>query len=233
MPIVTCASQKGGTGKTTTAAHLAACLAREHGQRVLAVDADPQTDLTFALGIDIDGLQGSLADVLVEGAALSAIETQEGFDLVPGSPRLAAVDQPDLDLLRRLDYPWVLLDTPPALSRLTLGALSVADVVLLTVDVRCGLSVMRALPHALSVLDALEGERRVVVVQTHVDRRLGFTSDLMTLCTKHQVTLSTPIRISSALAKAAIRGETVFRFDPHSRGAQDYRTLSQEVLRLG
>jgi len=232
MFIVTCASQKGGTGKTTTAAHLAACLAREHGQRVLAVDADPQTDLSFALGIDAEGLHGSLADLLLGAGALLAVGTQEGFDLVPGSPRLAAVDQPDLGLLRRLGYPWVILDTPPALSRLTLAALSVADVVLLTVDVRCGLSVMRALPQALSVSGALEGDRQVLVVQTHVDRRLGFTSDLMALCGEQQVALSTPIRISSALAKAAIRGETVFRFDPHSRGAEDYRALTQEVLRL-
>jgi chromosome partitioning protein len=232
MPIVACASQKGGTGKTTTAAHLCAGLAQEHGQRVLAVDADPQTDLTFALGIDTENLQGSLADAQLEGRGLSAVQTQEGFDLVPGSPRLAAVDQPDLGLLRGLSHPWVVIDTPPALSRLTLGALTVADVVLLTVDVRCGLSVMRALPHALSVLGALEGERRVMVVQTHVDRRLGFTSDLMGLCAEHEVSLSTPIRISSALAKAAIRGETVFRFDPHSRGAEDYRALTQEVLRL-
>jgi chromosome partitioning protein len=211
---------------------LAACLAQEHGQRVLAIDADPQTDLSFGLGIETETLRGSLADMSLDGEALAAVETPEGFDLVPGSARLAAVEQPDLDVLRELGYPWVVVDTPPALSRLTLGALSAADIVLLTVDVRCGLSVMRALPHALSVLGALGGERRVLVVQTHVDRRLGFTGDLMGLCAEHGVTLTTPIRISSALAKAAIRGETVFRFDPHSRGAQDYRALAQEVLSL-
>jgi chromosome partitioning protein len=211
---------------------LAACLSQEHGQRVLAIDADPQTDLSFGLGIETETLRGSLADMSLDGEALAAVETPEGFDLVPGSARLAAVEQPDLDVLRELGYPWVVVDTPPALSRLTLGALSAADIVLLTVDVRCGLSVMRALPHALSVLGALGGERRVLVVQTHVDRRLGFTGDLMGLCAEHGVTLTTPIRISSALAKAAIRGETVFRFDPHSRGAQDYRALAQEVLSL-
>lgn len=232
MPIVTCASQKGGTGKTTTTAHLSACLAQEHGQRVLSVDADPQTDLSFALGINAEKLSGSLADVLLDGTGLSAVETQEGFDLVPGSPRLAAVEQPDLNILRALDYPWIVIDTPPALSALTLAALSIADLILLPVDVRCGLSVMRALPYALSVFETIGKRGQVMVVQTHVDRRLGFTSDLMTMCTEHQVTLGTPIRISSALAKAAIRGETVFRFDPRSRGAEDYRALTKEVMRF-
>ena len=232
MPIVTVASQKGGTGKTTTAAHLAACLAQEHGRSVLAVDADPQTDLSFSLGIDTEGLAGSLAEAMLDGAALAAVSTDEAFDLVPGSARLASVDTPDMGVLRELPYEWIVVDTPPALSRLTLSSLTVADVVLLAVDVRCGLSVMRALPYALNVLEALEGTREVMVVQTHVDRRLGFTDDLMSLCTEHQVTLSTPIRINSALAKAAIRGETVFRFDPRCRGAEDYRALTEEVRQL-
>jgi len=196
------------------------------------VDADPQTDLTFAMGLQSEDLTGSVADALLDGAGLGAVEVGERLDLVPGSPRLAAVEQPDLSLLREVRYPWVVIDTPPALSRLTLCALSVADLVLLMVDVRCGLSVMRALPHALSVLAALEGEREVLVVQTHVDRRLGFTGDLMALCAEHAVRLSTPIRISSALAKAAIRGQTVFDFDRHCRGAEDYRALTQEVLSL-
>src|SRR3954463_12521881 len=143
------ANQKGGVAKTTTVASLGAALA-ELGHKVLLVDLDPQSCLTFSLGIDPEDLELSVHHVLTKGLdpAEVIIETDDGVDLLPATIELARAEA---DLLTRtgrehvlkgaLDdlatspgstaYDWVLLDCPPSLGILTVAALTAADGVLI------------------------------------------------------------------------------------------------------
>jgi chromosome partitioning protein len=135
------ANQKGGVGKTTTAINLAAGLANL-GQRVLLVDLDPQGNATMGSGIDKSQLEYSIYQVLIGHREI--IETKchsesGGYDLIPANRHLAGaeIDLVDFDnresILRlalnqiRMDYDFILIDCPPALSLLTLNGLCAAN----------------------------------------------------------------------------------------------------------
>src|SRR5262245_34367063 len=140
------ANQKGGVAKTTSVASIGAALA-EMGHRVLLVDLDPQSCLTFSLGVDPEDLELSLHHVLTKGLDPTEVilETDDGVDLLPATIELARAEA---DLLTRtgrehvikaaledlesngVEYDWVLLDCPPSLGVLTVAALTAAQGVL-------------------------------------------------------------------------------------------------------
>ena len=150
MIILAISNQKGGVGKTTTTQHMAAVLGAEHHSRVLAVDLDPQFNLTKAAGVDVDHLTASVYQVLVTQAATlrDVIQpTEQGYDIAPADPRLGSADIElvsagrvnwHLALRKALatlggSYDWVLLDCPPALGTLTVNALHAAHGVVIPV----------------------------------------------------------------------------------------------------
>lgn len=137
-------NQKGGVGKTTTVASLGAALA-EREQRVLLVDLDPQGGLTFSLGIDPEDVDVTVGDVLLgtHRADDAIVVTDDGLHLLPSN---ITVTQAEEGLVSRtgreqrlrvaLDkvadqYDWILIDCPPTLGVLTIGALSASDEVLI------------------------------------------------------------------------------------------------------
>ncbi len=143
MQRIAIAMQKGGSGKTTTAVNLAAAFAENGTRRVLLVDCDPQGNATTWLGVDDPG-RGMFA-VLCEGAKVEDVihrTTTPGVDVAPSSSWLVGAERAlsgevgaELILRRRLvelegHYDVVLMDTPPTLGVLTIGALVAADRVL-------------------------------------------------------------------------------------------------------
>jgi chromosome partitioning protein len=145
--IVAITNQKGGVGKTTTAANLGVLLARRSA-RVLLVDADPQFALTRQLGIEERSLGVNLVDVLAGRAAAedAIVADVHGVDVIASGRDLAGIElslvgglgrerflREALETMTR-DYGYVVIDTPPNLGLLTVNALVLAERVIAPVS---------------------------------------------------------------------------------------------------
>ena len=148
MPVISIATLKGGTAKTTTAASLAAALHRK-GHRVLLIDSDPQSNLTYSLGVS-DDLEQNLyteykKEIMGETSKLREciIETGSGLLLIPSSPGLGNTEQElvsklarEQTLRRRMlrpllgDFEFIIIDCPPSLGMLTVNALVASDYII-------------------------------------------------------------------------------------------------------
>ncbi|MBA2767014.1 MAG: ParA family protein, partial [Solirubrobacterales bacterium] len=148
------ANQKGGVAKTTTTLNLA-CAFAETGHRVLAVDLDPQGNLTMSQGIDPDSVETSMYDVLVHRTPIREVIRSREIDVACASIDLAGAEIAMSTMIGREralekalapvmeDYDFVCIDTPPSLGLLTINALTAADKVI--VPVQCEYLSMRGL----------------------------------------------------------------------------------------
>lgn len=247
MRTVAVAMQKGGSGKTTTTVNLAAALA-EKGKRVLVVDVDPQANATSWFGVRDPGKgifasfceNGSLSDILVRTGT-------EGVDLVPSSAWLVGAEKAlagevgaETLLRRRLravaaSYDTALIDTPPTLGVLTVGALVAADEVLVPVEAH--VMALNGLAQLLQTVDAVrdrlnEGLRILGVAACRVDMRTRHSQEVVDELRKRfpAETFRTVIRENVRLAEAPSFGQPVTAYDTRSAGAEDHRALAAEVL---
>ncbi len=194
------AMQKGGVGKTTTTVNLAAALA-EMGRRVLAVDLDPQGNLTQHAGFDPDTVSPTVYDALkaeVDGGAgnlrAAIYETDEGYHLLPSQPELSLVEVALINTLSRerilagllgevaADYDYILIDCNPSLGLLVINALTAADSVLIPIQTE-----YLAARGALMILSTIETIRRKRlnpnlqiegILLTMADTRASLTRDI-------------------------------------------------------
>ena len=247
MRTIAVAMQKGGSGKTTTAVNLAAALA-ERGQRVLVVDVDPQANATSWFGARDVGKgiftclceNGSIFDVLVRTATA-------GVDLVPASAWLVGAERAlaaevgaETILRRRLrlaadGYDLALVDTPPTLGVLTVGALAAADQVLVPVEAH--VLALNGLAQLLRTVDTVrdrlnESLQLLGMVACRVDSRTRHGIEVVEELRKRfpEQTFRTVIRENIRLAEAPSFGQPVTTYDGKSAGAEDYRALAAEAL---
>ncbi|MHC9083494.1 ParA family protein [Luteimonas sp. RIT-PG2_3] len=247
--IIAIANQKGGVGKTTTAVNLAAGLAAAP-KRVLLIDLDAQGNATMGSGVDKRDLLASTCDVMMgEVLAEDAImETVEGFDLIPGNTDLTAAEIELMDaegreqrLKRALDplrarYDFIIIDCPPALSLLTLNALTAADSVL--VPMQCEYYALEGLSSLMQTIDALKAQLNPDleiegVLRTMFDVRNNLANAVSAELVEHfgDKVFRTIVPRNVRLAEAPSHGQSIVGYDKASRGAVAYLGLAGEVMR--
>jgi chromosome partitioning protein len=247
--VIAIANQKGGVGKTTTAVNLGASLAAAE-QRTLLIDCDPQGNLTTAIGFAKDPTRRTLYHQLILNEPIERIilKTQvEGLDLIPSDKNLvgAAVELVSMEnrefRLRALTnqlrdaYTFILIDCPPSLDLLTLNALAAADAIL--VPIQCE---YLALEGVSELLDTLMRLRRTINPSLAIEGILLTMYDDRTTLSKQVAAdlrgffgsqvFESIIPRNVRLAEAPSHGKPVMFYDIHSKGAESYIQLAQEVI---
>ncbi len=244
--VIAFANQKGGVAKTTTTLNLGVALV-EQGLRVLAVDLDPQGNLTMSQGWNPDEIDRSMFDVLVHRLPLSEIVRTNEIDVAVSSIDLAGAElalssmigreralEKALGPLRE-SYDFVLIDTPPSLGLLTINALVAADGVI--VPVQCEYLSLRGLVQLENTLSMIRENlnphvRIQGILATMFDRRLLHSREAVEILKENfgDLVLNTKIRKTVRYAEAPVKGQSIFQYDPSGEAASMYRDLAKEVL---
>jgi chromosome partitioning protein len=247
--IISFANQKGGVAKTTTTLNLAVAFT-ESGHKVLAVDLDPQGNLTMSQGIDPDKVESSMYDVLVDHIPIRDVIQEREIDIAVASIDLAGAEIAmsmqigrERSLEKALsavvdDYDFVCIDTPPSLGLLTVNALTASDKVI--VPVQCEYLSMRGL---VQLQNTLEMIRENLNPRVHIEGILPTMLDSRTVHAKEAVEIleenfgelvfKSRIRKAIKFAEAPVRGSSVLKYDPNGNAANYYRELAKEVLTNG
>jgi len=247
--VIAFANQKGGVAKTTTTLNLAVAFA-EAGNRVLAVDMDPQGNLTMSQGIDPDSLEQSMYDVLVHHMSIREVIRKREVDVACASIDLAGAEiamSTQIGRERSLekglrpvlqDYDFICIDTPPSLGLLTINALTAADKVI--VPVHCEYLSMRGLVQLQNTLSMIRQELNPDVeiegiLPTLVDSRTVHAKEAIEILEENfgDRVFATRIKKTIRFAEAPVKGTSVLKYDPDGVAAQSYRDLAKEVLGNG
>ena len=250
--IIAIANQKGGVGKTTTAINLSASLA-EAGQKILAVDFDPQGNATSGLGFEKGYLDKTVYEVLMGEIPVEASiikDVQENLDVLPSDVDLSGAEIELLDVENKesvlkgvLDsikdqYEFIVIDCPPSLSLLTINALVAADTVI--VPIQCEHYALEGLSQILQTVDLIKKKLNPNlelegVVFTMYDARTNLSLEVVESVKSHlnRNIYKTIIPRNVRLAEAPSHGMPINLYDSRSTGAESYRMLAAEVISRG
>lgn len=246
--IIAVANQKGGVGKTTTAINLAACLAVK-GKKVLLIDMDPQGNTTSGLGIDKSELENSIYDLMIGESSIKdcIIENVfEDMDLIPTNVDLAAaeieligIERKEFILKDEIDfikdkYDFIIIDCPPALSMLTINAMTTANSVI--VPIQCeyyALEGLSQLIHTINLVsERLNPSLQIEgIVFTMYDGRTNLSVQVVENVRNNigSNVYDSIIPRNIRLAEAPSYGMPIIQYDPKSTGAEAYMALAAEV----
>lgn len=245
MKILAVAIQKGGTGKTTTAACIAQAAAH-HGKRVLAIDLDPQGNLSFALGEDISMDHGNSYNLLSGMPPEEQIQnTAQGIDLIPACGDLATASSGRGSARRLQDairplvsiYDLIVIDTPPTAGELQYNALQAATglVIPMQADIYNLQSLYQITDTARLIQKSNPALKILGCVITQCDTRSTIARQMQQAITDQAKTIGVPslgtIRTGVVVKEAAALQQSLFEYAPKSNPAADYLSLYDTVMK--
>ena len=250
--IIAIANQKGGVGKTTTAINLSASLA-SLGKKVLAIDMDPQGNMSSGLGVDKNEVEKTVYDLIIGNIGIEECiyeEVIENLDVLPSNIDLSAaeieligVDNKEYILRDKVNkvkekYDFIIIDCPPALSMLTINAMTTSDSVL--VPIQCeyyALEGLSQLIHTIELVqERLNPELEIEgVVFTMYDARTNLSLQVVENVKDNlnQNIYKTIIPRNVRLAEAPSYGMPINLYEPKSKGTESYLLLAEEVINKG
>ncbi|UPQ78151.1 AAA family ATPase [Flavobacterium azooxidireducens] len=248
--IIAIANQKGGVGKTTTTVNLAASLGVLE-KKVLLIDADPQANASSGLGIDVDGVAiGSYQVLEHSNTPQEAVMkcSAPNVDVIPAHIDLVAIEIELVDKENREymlkealasikdQYDYILIDCAPSLGLLTLNALTAADSVV--IPIQCEYFALEGLGKLLNTIKSVQKLHNPDLdieglLLTMYDSRLRLSNQVVEEVQKHfnDMVFKTIIQRNVKLSEAPSFGESIINFDATSKGANNYLSLAEEIIK--
>jgi chromosome partitioning protein len=248
--IIAIANQKGGVGKTTTAVNLSAALGVLE-KKVLIIDADPQANATSGLGIDVESVEIGTYQIIEHSkkAEEAIIETDSpNLSILPAHIDLVAIELELVNQERREymlkealqdikdKYDYIIIDCAPSLGLLTLNALTAADSVI--IPIQCEYFALEGLGKLLNTIKSIQKIHNPDLdieglLLTMFDSRLRLSNQVVEEVENHfeEMVFKTVIQRNVRLSEAPSYGESIIKYDASSRGANNYLSLAEEIIK--